>query len=134
MVFYTSGEYLQPLFPEFSPHDFLQTEISSLELVVGDILKEIGQRKGLEKKQLSSLEDRIMKLRSELMNLPVSYTFSFKDRQIALEQSIEQLAMRKTGVEEASSGELLELKKLLWEKWLLLEKKKAQRKLLSAAP
>jgi len=134
MVLYTSGEYLQPLFPKFSPGDFLQTEISALELVVGDILKEMGQREVLGKELLSSLESRIMKLRSELMNLPITYTFSFKDRQIALEQSIEQLAMRKTGVEEATSSELLELKKMLWEKWLLLEKKKAQRNLLSAVP
>jgi len=130
MVLYTSGEYLQPLFPEFCPRDFLQVEISALELVVGDILKEMGQREVLEKKLLSSLEDRIMKLRSELMNLPVSYTFSFKDRQIALEQTIEEIFVRKIGTEETTQRDILELKKLLWEKWLLLEKKKAQRNLL----
>ena len=130
MVFYTSKNCLHPFLPDFSPRDFLEAGGSALEQVIGDIFQEIGQRKVLEQRLLSSLEDRIMKLRSELMNLPVGYTFSFRDRQIALEQNIEQLAMRKAGVEETTSRELLELKKMLWEKWLLLEKTKAQQNLL----
>lgn len=122
-------EYLLPLSPASTPEIFLGSEIATLKTVVADILLEIEKRKSLEEILLSSLEKRVSHLKSELMNLQPSYSitrhFNRLERIIALEHDLEKAQLEKIHTQEATAKDLLELKKLLWRYWLLLNKKHA---------
>ena len=122
----TSLENILPLLPDFSPANILHSEITSLKHIVADILKEISQRKDLEGRLLSGLEKRAMHLRSELMNIQPSYTLNTLERIIALEHDVEWAQIEKIHTQERTAQDLLELKKLLWNHWLLLHKREAQ--------
>ena len=117
--------YILPLFSQFSPAQLLQTEIAILKKVIADILKEINKREHLEDKLLSALEQQVMHLHTELIREDRLY-IGLSQQTTALEQSLGAVEIQKIHTREKTAGDILDLKKLLWHYWLLLQRKEAQ--------
>lgn len=120
-----SLEYLLPLFSQFSPARLLQAEITSLKKIIADILNEIHRREYLEDRLLSALEQQVMHLHTELMREDRIYV-GITQQTTALEQSLGAVEIQKVHTREKTAMEVLDLKKLLWHYWLLLQRKEAQ--------
>jgi len=122
-----SLEYILPLLSNPYLCNFLQSEVSSLQKVVSDILLEIELRKNLEERLLSSLEKRVMHFQSEIMNLPTSnYSSDSPERKIAIDHNLKDIEIQKVQTQEKASQNIFELKKILWHYWLLLNQKQSQ--------
>ena len=118
-------------FFDYSVNTFLQQEISGLQLVIEDVLKSQKERESLEEKIVKQLEGRISGLKTQIMNLPISYTFNNLPRRTSLEQEIERIAIQKTLSQEVASRDLFEMKKLLWRYFLELNRKQSQLRFIS---
>ena len=123
----SSLEYILPHLQTLSPAQFIRHQVTTLQQIVADILFEIERRKNLEDRLLSGLEERVMHLRSELMNIQPSYNFNPLERKIALEHDLESISIQKVHSQEKTATDIFEMKKLLWHYWLMLHQKEAQR-------
>ena len=125
-----SLEYLLPLLSKSFPERLIQVEISSLNKVISDILFEIDQRKRLESRLMGDLESRITHLHIQIMKTDNLYAIGPTQPAIELEHDLTRIEDKKIHTREQTMKDLLELKKLLWHYWLLLQKKQAQLSIL----
>jgi len=124
-------EDILSILPEYNPSHFLASEITALQTVVGEILKEIQDRKDLEGKLLDSLSAQQRNVNSELMNIRPGYTLQSFDRMSRLQSRLDAMQIQKTETQREMARDITELKKALWHYWILLERKKTQSQMIN---
>ena len=122
--------YLLPQLTANYATRFLDTEASALESIIIGITQEIQTRKLLKTQILNELTARELELDSALMNLPSAYDRITLDQKLALEQRLERNDLEKISIRETTFRDTIELKKLYWHYWLMLQRKRAQRDFL----
>jgi hypothetical protein len=123
----SSLDYLLPQTADYSASSLLNSQTSALKKIVADILSEIKGRKALEGELLYSLEYRELAFESERLSLRPDLRRSDLEQTIALDRNLVSLEEQKARSREAAAKDAIELKKIFWHYWLMLQHKEAVR-------
>ena len=107
---------------------FVQQETVALEHIVHTLSQEIKERERLEQQLLDALEYRRQLHSSDLLNLQGG---ALDRRRTVLEERLELISQQSIDVKTQTFRDTLELKKLLWHYWFILQQKTAQRYFLT---
>jgi hypothetical protein len=123
----SSLDCLLPQNADYSVASLLDSETSALKKIVADILSEIDRRKAIEEEVLYSLEYGELTLESERHSLRPDLRKSDLEQTIAFDQNLVKLKEQKARSKEATAKDIIELKKIFWHYWLVLQHKEAVR-------